>query len=192
MRNTTIIRGDSGFFRKNPNNRFVVVDVETTGLSAFRGHRIIEIGAVAVENHEVVGEFQSLVDAGYRISRHAFAIHGITDEALEGAPKPEEIFPAFNEFTKNAMMVAHNARFDMEFLRHEYRRLGFELRSKSRCTLILSRRLYPHLPNHKLETVYRHLFGDTDELERRHRALDDARLTAEIWLRMLEHGRLES
>jgi DNA polymerase-3 subunit epsilon len=173
-------------------DRFVIVDVETSGLSPFRGHRIIEIGAVAIENHEVVGEFQNLVDAGCRISRQAFEIHGITERDLEGAPKPGAVLPAFNEFSRNAIMVAHNAPFDMEFLRHEYRRLGLELRSKSRCTLKLSRRLFPQLPNHKLETVYRHLFGATDDLARRHRALDDARLTAKIWLRMLEHGRLES
>jgi len=168
--------------------RYVAVDVETTGLSPFRGDRVIEIGAVAIEGNELKEEFHSRIDSGHRISRQAEKVHGITNKELEGAPKPDEVFPAFNQFIRDSVMVAHNARFDMEFLRQEYRRLGFELRSRSRCTLKLSRRLYPYLPNYKLDTVYHHLFGVADINIKRHRALDDARMAARIWLKMMENA----
>ncbi len=167
--------------------RCVAVDVETTGLSASRGGRIIEVGAVAVEGRRMADEFHSLVNIRTRIPLPAQMIHGITNEMLVGTPKPEEVFPRFRAFIGDGVLVAHNARFDISFLRHEFSRLGMGLINQYHCTLELSRRRFPKLRDHKLETVYRHLFrGQTGSQE--HRALTDARMVARVWLEMMKRG----
>jgi DNA polymerase-3 subunit epsilon len=103
---------------------------------------------------------------------------------LVGNPEPEEVFPLFQEFIANSILVAHNAQFDIRFLQHEFGRLGLGLNNRYRCTLKMSRKHYPQLPNHKLETVYRHLFGKMTGEMQMHRALSDARMVAMIWLEM--------
>lgn len=127
-----------------------------------------------------------MVNSGCAIDPRAEAVHGITSEMLRNNPTPAEVFPLFWEFIGNSQLIAHNARFDVGFLRAEFRRLGFRMTNTVHCTLNLSRRLYSRLPNYRLETVYRHLCGEIDEGTRRHRALDDARLTAKVWLAMGE------
>jgi DNA polymerase-3 subunit epsilon len=168
----------------NPLDRHVVVDLETTGLSPRHGHRVIEIGAVAVENGAIGEEFSTLVDAGVPIPPQVQAIHGITDEMLEGQPPPEEVFPRFYAFIAGSVLVAHNAAFDIRFLRHEFARLKMNLPHRHLCTLEMSRLRLPRLPDHTLETIYLHLFPDADFLRQNHRALGDARMTARIWLKM--------
>jgi len=164
---------------------FIAVDVETTGFSPSRGDRVIEIGAVALEGRRIVDEFHSLINIGRRIPRSAARVHGITEEMLLGQPTPEEALPKLHAFIAVGVLVAHNARFDAAFLRHEFGRLGLGLSNGCRCTLELSRRRFPRLRNHKLETVYRHLFGEPLGAIRRHRALDDARMVARVWLEMM-------
>ncbi len=166
--------------------RFIAVDVETTGLSASRGGRVIEVGAVAVEMQEVVGEFQSLVRTNRRVPLQARRIHGISDEMLIGQPEAAEVFPRLSSFVGDAVFVAHNAAFDLGFLRHEFGRLGLGLPNRYHCTLALCRRRFPNLRDHKLETVYRHLFGALPEGAATHRALDDARMVARVWLEMVQ------
>jgi DNA polymerase-3 subunit epsilon len=112
------------------------------------------------------------------------AIHGITDEMLEGKPPPEEVFPRFYAFIAGSVLVAHNAAFDVRFLRHEFARLKMNLPHRHLCTLEMSRLRLPRLPDHTLETIYLHLFPDVNFLRQNHRALDDARMTANIWLKM--------
>lgn len=170
----------------NPLDRHVVVDLETTGLHPRQGHRIIEIGAVALENGAVVEEFSTLIDAGIPVPPVVQAIHGITDEMLEGQPKPEEVLPRFYSFIAGSILIAHNAAFEVTFLRHEFARLKMSLPHRHVCTLEMSRRCFPRLSDHTLETVYLHLFPDADFTRQSHRALDDARMTAKIWLRMEE------
>ena len=164
--------------------RQVVIDVETTGLSPRHGHRVIEIGAVAVEQGVIIEEFSTLIDAGVPVPYVVQAIHGITDEMLEGQPTPEEALPLFARFIRDSVLVAHNAPFDIRFLRHEFARLGMGLPHRCQCTLEISRRRLPRLRDHKLETVYLHLFPEADFLRQSHRALDDARMTARIWLKL--------
>ncbi len=159
-------------------------DVETTGLSPKDGDRIIEIGAVAIEEGKIVNDFQSLINVDRHIPRSVQQIHNITNKMLIGKPKPEEVIPKFQKFIKDSALVAHNAKFDITFLLWEFTLLKIDIRNKYFCTLELSRKLYPRLPNHKLETVFRHLFGERHEKAQRHRALEDARLTAMIWLEM--------
>ncbi len=166
----------------HPHDRHVVVDLETTGLSPRRGHRVIEIGAVALEKGAVVEEFTTLINPGVRIPPEVQAIHGITEEMLEGQPTPEQVLPRFYAFIAESVLVAHNAAFDVGFLRHEFARLKLGLPHRHLCTLEMSRRRFPRLADHTLETVYLHLFPDADFLRQSHRALDDARMTARIWL----------
>jgi DNA polymerase-3 subunit epsilon len=164
--------------------RQVVVDLETTGLSPRAGHRVIEIGAVAIEGGAIVEEFATLIDAGVPVPYVVQAIHGITDEMLAGQPRPEEALPRFARFIRESVLVAHNAPFDIRFLRHEFARLQMNLPQRYVCTLELSRRRLPRLADHTLETVYQHLCPDDTFLRQSHRALDDARMTAQIWLRL--------
>ena len=160
----------------------VAVDVETTGLSPAYGHRVIEIAAVRVSGNGLGEEFHSLIDCGRKISPGARQVHGITDVMLWGQPLPDFAFDNFRRFVGNSNLVAHNAAFDRAFLRHEFGRLGWQFNNRMHCTLALSRRHFSDLADHRLETVFRHLFPDEGETLRLHRALDDARAAGRIWL----------
>ena len=170
------------------NNRIVVIDVETTGLSALRGGRVIEEGAVAVEDGVIVAEFGSLINTGAPISYGAYRVHGISEEMLAGQPEPLKVWSGFYDLVGSAPLVAHNAPFDSAFVRHELSRLGLGMPNPWHCTVRLARRKLPYLPNHRLDTVYRHLFGSIPHDTARHRALDDARLTASVWNRLRLDG----
>lgn len=165
-------------------NRLVFIDVETTGLDPARGHRIIEIGAIAMENNQMISEFQSLVQVSYPIPQHVSKIHGITNDMLAGQSTPAQIYPEFKDFISDSLLIAHNAKFDIEFLRSEFKRLNQSITNQSICTLELTRRRYPRLLNYKLSTIYRHLVGEQPADARKHRALDDARMVAAIWMAM--------
>ena len=163
-------------------SRVVVVDVETTGLSVSSGARVIEIGAVALERGVVSGEFHRLIDSGTHISENARRVHGISNAMLRGHPRPSDVWPQFHTFIATSPLVAHNAPFDLSFLRAELALLDQSLANSFHCTLKLSRRLLPHLPNHKLATLYHHLCGAPGADMVHHRALGDARMTAQVWL----------
>jgi DNA polymerase-3 subunit epsilon len=161
--------------------KFIAFDIETTGLYPRRGDRIIEIGAVSMRNGLIESEFHSLVNIPRRISKQAQQVHRIGPDDLRDAPQPEQVFTQFQKFIKGGILVAHNARFDVNFLQYELQRHRLFLNNRTICTLELSKRRWPELPNHKLQTVYRHLFK-TEDANQNHRALDDARMVAEIWM----------
>lgn len=163
-------------------SRVVIIDVETTGFSTGNGGRVIEVGLVEMEEGRITAEFAALVDCGAPISIWAFRIHGINRAMLVGQPRPVEVWPQVLEFIGSSPLVAHNAAFDCGCLRRELSLLGFGLTNPWHCTVSLARRLLPDLPNYRLETVYRHLCGSMPTKMRRHRALDDARLAAGIWV----------
>lgn len=165
-------------------SRLVFIDVETTGLDYRKGHRIIEVGSVVLENNQVMSEYQSLIYVDAPIPRHVSRIHGITHDMLAGQPTPEQIYPEFKDFISDSLLIAHNADFDIGFLRSEFSRLYLRLQNPSICTLKISRRRYPRLPNYKLSTVYRHLVGIQPADAKQHRALADARMVAAIWMAM--------
>lgn len=164
--------------------RIVVVDTETTGLSVRNKGRVIEIGAVAIENGQIVAELATLINTNTAISYGAYRVHGISEQMLAGKPTPHEVWPWFLEFVGTSPLVAHNASFDSAFVQHELRLLGLSLAKPWHCTVRLARRKLPRLVNHKLETVYKHLFGGLPEDVRQHRALDDARMAARIWMEL--------
>lgn len=164
---------------------FVIVDLETTGASP-ASCEITEIGAVKTRGGEVIGEYQTLVDPGTPIPPMIVSLTGITDAMVVAAPRIEEVLPSFLEFLGDAVLVAHNARFDVGFLKaacraHGYRWPGNEVVD----TVTLARRATTHeeAPNKKLATLAR-VFGSPTQPN--HRALDDARATAHILHAMLE------
>jgi DNA polymerase III epsilon subunit len=162
----------------------IVFDVETTGLRLWRNDRIIEIGAVAVIGDDMSEEFHTFIDADKPITMAAQKIHGITREMLAGQPKAKEALTAFQQFIGNGILVAHNTDFDIGFLGFEYSRIGQGLPNRHTCTLKLSRKLYPGLSDYRLETVAKHVLGIEIDKNRHHRALEDARMTARIWIAM--------
>jgi DNA polymerase III subunit epsilon len=165
-------------------NRIIVVDTETTGLSVRNGGRVIEIGAVAVENGQIMAELATLINTNTAISYGAFRVHGISQQMLAGKPTAEEVWPWFLEFVGNSPLVAHNAPFDSSFVRYELNLLGIPLDNPWHCTVRLARRKLPCLTNHRLETVYKCMFGELPKDVKRHRALDDARMAARVWMEL--------
>lgn len=168
----------------------IIFDVETTGLSPERGDRIIEIGAIKILGERIVDEYESLISLTAPISPHAQSVHGISSMMLRGQPDPHVVFSSFRKFIGTASLVAHNVQFDSRFLRAEFGRLGYGLPNRLECTLRLSRQSLAKLPNYKLETVYRHLGGVVTIEMQRHRALDDARMAAFVWLALEKSKRL--
>jgi len=159
----------------------IVFDTETTGLSPRQGDRIIEIGAVKLAHGEVIDKFDRLINTSAPISPHAQAVHGISKSMLRGQPEAQQVFGEFRDFIGNSPLVAHNAVFDVRFLRAEFEQLGYPLPNRIHCTLKLMRKRYPRLNSYKLEDVCRYLFGALDKVQS-HRALDDALLAARVWL----------
>ena len=160
---------------------YVVFDLETTGLKAEQGH-IIEIGAVRLKDGKVEERFSTFVNAGVIIPPNIVALTGIKDDMLTDAPLTREVLQAFEEFTRGCVLVAHNASFDMGFIRTHGKRYGIAFDQPSVDTLMLSRYLLWGLKNHKLDTVCRQL---DVQLKNHHRAVDDAEATAQVFLKLL-------
>ncbi len=165
---------------------FCVVDLETTGGSAAAGARITEVGAVKVRGGEVLGELQTLVDPATPIPPFIAVLTGITDAMVAGAPRIGAVLPAFLEFARGCVLVAHNAPFDVGFLRHSADELGhawpaFEVLD----TATLARRVVTRdeAPNCKLATLARVFRARTTPT---HRALEDARATVDVLHGMVE------
>lgn len=164
---------------------FVVVDLETTGGSP-SSSAITEIGAVKTRGGEVIGEFQTLVDPGLPIPPMIVSLTGITDAMVTAAPTIEQVLPSFLEFLGDAVVVAHNAPFDVGFLKAACRRHGYKWPGNEVVdTVTLARRATTkeEAPNKKLATLAR-AFGTV--VTPNHRALEDARATSEILHHMLE------
>lgn len=166
------------------NYNVVVIDFETTGLSPNMGERAIEVGAVLVNNNQIVDRFQSLMNPGKRISGFIEDYTGITNKMLSNAPSIAEAMGELKKFIGGHHLVAHNASFDSRFLDAEFERIKHERKNEFACSLLMSRRIYPEAPNHKLETLVRYKNLKTDGVH--HRALADAEMTAHLWVKLLE------
>lgn len=165
---------------------FCVVDLETTGGSPARGSRITEVGAVKVRGGQILGEFQTLVNPDELIPAYITVLTGITNQMVVQAPRIAEVLPSFLEFARGSVLVAHNARFDVGFLKHAARELqipwpGFEVVD----TVTLARHTVhrDEVRNAKLATLAAH-FGATTIPD--HRALSDARATVDVLHALLE------
>jgi DNA polymerase-3 subunit epsilon len=158
---------------------FVVVDLETTGGSP-RDSAITEVGAVKVRAGEVLGEFQTLVDPGCAIPPYISVLTGITSMMVAAAPRIDAVLPAFLEFARGAVLVAHNAPFDLGFLKAACESSGIAWPAfASVDTAVLARRLLTRdeVPNCKLATLAPYFSTSTQPC---HRALDDARATVDV------------
>lgn len=165
---------------------FVVIDLETTGLSPYRDH-ITEIGAVRCRGGEVLGELQTFVQPGVAVPPTITAITGITDAMLRDAPSLAGILPMLDAFLDGAVLVAHNAAFDVSFLRAAFahhREQPFDPLVVD--TVRLGRRLLcDEVPNVRLATLARYLRSRTVP---DHRALTDARATLDVLHRLIERA----
>ncbi|MBE7021391.1 MAG: PolC-type DNA polymerase III [Ruminococcaceae bacterium] len=161
---------------------FVVFDLETTGLSAVN-NKIIEIGACKVRNGEIVDRFSTFVDPEEHITKEITELTNITDAMVQGAPKWEEAVRHFVDFCQDAPLVAHNASFDVAFIRNAVDRLKMDYHPVSIDTVGLARELLPELKKHKLNLVCDYL---GIELNGHHRAVNDAEATAKMFIKFLE------
>jgi len=164
---------------------FVAFDLETTGLSSIND-RITEVGAVILKNGKEVDRFQTLVDPERLLTPENSELTGITNEMLKGQPKIEEILPKFLEFMGDRPLIAHNAAFDIGFIRAECERQKIQRSFTYADTLVLSRILMPQLSKHKLNIV-----ADALSLPEfnHHRAADDAMTCGLIMSRFMEQLR---
>lgn len=161
-------------------DKCVVFDLETTGFSAAK-NKIIEIGAVKVENGEIVDRFSSFVNPGEPIPYRITQLTSITDDMVMDAEPIDDVLPRFIDFIGDAYLVAHNASFDTSFIMENCARLGITYDYTHVDTVELARLLLPHLPKYKLDVVAKDLGVS---LENHHRAVDDAECTAEIYLKL--------
>ena len=160
----------------------VVLDFETTGLSHAMD-RIIEVGAVKLENGQIVGELSLLCDPGVPLKPKISEITGITDLMLRGKESPAEGVRKLLDFIGDCPVAAHNAPFDMGMLQAECKRMGVSFHAPVLDTLTFSRKLYPQQKSHKLGAVCR-LLGVS--LKNAHRAVHDAAATAKCLARMFD------
>lgn len=179
-----ILYGCEGYFVNNIDDRIAIhghqdigfsdeivcFDIETTGLKVTQ-EAITEIGAVRLRNGEIVETFQTFVDPERRLTPEIIGLTGITDEMLRGAPKLKDALTAFLAFAGNAPLAAHNAEFDISFIRAGCRKCSIPFEPTYIDTLILAQNLLPGLGKYKLDIVAEHL-----QLPQfnHHRASDDA------------------
>ncbi len=158
---------------------FLIVDVETTGLSAETGDRVCEIGMVRLYRGELEEVFGMLIDPGREISAGAFAVNKISPAMLRGAPPFRAVAREVGGILKDKILVAYNASFDLSFLRNEFHLSGLlPLKNRVIDALGLARQLLPGLARYSQEHVGQ-VTGVSQRV--RHRALDDARTTATIF-----------
>ena len=170
----------SGKYDGTFEEEFVVFDIETTGLSP-QTCKIIEIGAVVIKGLEIVRRFAKFVNPGMPIPEEITKLTSITDDDVKDADPIEKVLPEFLEFVGDRLMIAHNASFDMSFIRQAAREQGKEFENAYLDTVALSRFLNPELKSHKLNNL-----ADFYELGdfHHHRAVDDAEILAHIFFSM--------
>jgi len=170
---------------------FVVVDVEATGAKT-PPNRLIELGAYRIRGGKIVDKFLQLVNPEIPIPRFVCSLTGISNEMVKRAPVFADVAPKWLDFVSDSVLIAHNAPFDTSFLNHEISRVypGHRMVNPHLCTVRLSRRVLPHIANHRLDTLADHF---SIPIVSRHRAGSDALATAEIFLHLMirmdeEHG----
>lgn len=159
-----------------------VIDFETTGLSPAMGDRATEIAVVVVRDGRIEDRFQSLMNAGVRIPTHIQMLTGISNQMVAEAPPAEEVMKAAAKVVGRCPLVAHNASFDRRFWDAELSRIGGRRQSEFACSMLLARRFYPQLPNHRLGEVVTAL--NLPRNGKTHRAMVDAEMAAHLWMRL--------
>ena len=168
-------------------DEIVCFDIETTGLKVTR-EAITEIGAVVLKNGKITETFQTFVNPGRRLTPEIIGLTGITDAMLADAPSLKEALTAFLQFVNGRVLVAHNAEFDISFIRAGCRKVGLEFEPTYIDSLILAQNLLPELHKYKLDIVAEHL--DLPAFNH-HRASDDAGMVGYMLVPFFEKMRRE-
>ncbi|SNV75897.1 DNA polymerase III PolC [Clostridium cochlearium] len=161
---------------------YVVFDIETTGFSN-KNDKIIEIGAVKIKEGKIIDKYSTFVNPERIIPEKIVELTGIQDYMVKDAPKIEEVLPEFMEFVADSILVAHNANFDVSFIKKNCKDMGINFNSPILDTIPLCKFLYPELKRYKLNIVAKHL---GIPLLNHHRAVEDAKTTGDILLRAFE------
>jgi DNA polymerase-3 subunit epsilon len=169
--------------------RCVVFDTETTGLEPSNGDELISIGAIRVVNSRTLRSetFEQLINPGRKIPKSSTRFHGLTDKDVNGKPDAKTALPRFHRFCGRAVLVAHNAAFDMRFLELKEKASGVSFQNPVLDVLLLSAFLHDHMSDHSMNATAERMGV---EISGRHTALGDAETTAAIFLAML--GPLET
>lgn len=167
--------------------KLIMLDTETTGLKPSDGHRIIEIGAVVVQNREVTTEhYHQYTQPNFEIDAEALAVHGITQEFLSDKPTFERIVDEFIDFVKGAELVIHNAPFDVGFINNELMLCGKDFRLEDVCkitdSLTVAKNKHPGAKNN-LDALCRR-YGISNEHRTLHGALLDSEILGQVFLAM--------
>ncbi len=160
----------------------VIFDFETTGLDSLRD-RIIEIGAIKYDKGQRVGDLSFLIKPEIALPEIITKITGITPEMLEGKPAIESVLPDFLQFIDKAVLVAHNAEFDLAFLRSACQRQGYQIDYPCFCTLKMARQLLPELESKNLDSLAKHY---NLSFSARHRSIGDCEVTGDVLKRLLQ------
>lgn len=169
--------------------RLAIIDFETTGISPAMGDRATEVALVLMEGERVVDRFSSLMNAGVRVPGFITALTGISNAMVQAAPPAAQVMAEAARFVGGLPLVAHNAAFDRKFWQAELAMAGLDSAHPFACTVLLSRRLFPQAPSHKLGELATLL--QLPRAGRAHRALADAEVTAELLARMLHELRTQ-
>lgn len=162
-------------------DEFIVLDLETTGLAPYKGGRIIEIGAVRIKDDEIVEEYQQFIHPEQKLYKSTIELTGITNEMIQGMPVYGKVLPSFKKWIGNTTIVAHNAYFDWDtFLLYYFERVGIVPSNAVIDTLILAKHYFPTYKNHKLKTLCE---NENIDMGNHHRALDDAKSTAQLLMK---------
>lgn len=167
---------------------FVIFDFETTGLDV-RTSRIIEIGAIKYFQKKEIGRFSQLINPNIPLSKEITQITGIDDSMLVGMPEAQEVLPAFHDFLRGSIGVAHNAEYDVGMMFHESNRLGISCAYTVICTLKLAR-AFIKLESRNLDALSKYF---NLQFESRHRSIGDILVTAQVLWKILElHPELQT
>ena len=164
---------------------FVILDVETTGLSSNDGDRIIEVAAMKIKEGKIIAKYHSLVNPKRLIPSEATNINNITNDMVANAPTNDVVLVELMDFIGGASIAGHNVRFDLNFICYELSVMGRRLSEGTPVidTLKMARDLLPYLSNHKLAYLARSLGVQVTET---HRALADVELTVNVFFRLVE------
>lgn len=160
---------------------FVFIDIETTGGSHLTS-RVLEIGAIRVEENKIVGTYNQLIHPEESVPPFITNLTGISDTMVKNSPNFQTIALELQTFMTDAIFIAHNVSFDYNFIQMEFRKLGQKFSMDRMCTVRISRILYPNQRRHNLDSVIR---AHGIQVNSRHRALDDATVLYEFYQKIV-------
>lgn len=166
---------------------FAIIDVETTGGSQ-TFDRITEVAVLVHNGKRIIESFSTLINPQQEIDPFVMALTGISNEMVQDAPLFEEVYPVFEELTRDKIMVAHNVRFDYGMIRREYKRMDKRFQRKHLCTVKLARKIFPGMNSYSLGTLCKNL---EIPIMNRHRAYGDAEATTALFEKLLFNDRKE-